>query len=75
MNYQFKDYAPLVKHHLAALRPAHRRERPARQPHYRSFLFSSRNPNRIFALTLFRIWLAYELGIQRYGIFSAEKPV
>ena len=41
--------------------------------HYRRFLISSQNPNRIFALTLFRIWLACELGVQRYGVFSAEK--
>jgi tocopherol O-methyltransferase len=43
--------------------------------HYRRFLFSSKNPNRIFALTLFRIWAAYELGVQRYGVFNADKPV
>ena len=42
--------------------------------HYRKFIFSSKNPNRIFALTLFRIWAAYELGVQRYGVFSADKP-
>ncbi|MEZ5387457.1 MAG: class I SAM-dependent methyltransferase [Prosthecobacter sp.] len=72
VNYQFKDYAPLVKHTwpLCALRTV---KGLLTKPHYRSFLFSSRNPNRIFALTLFRIWLAYELGIQRYGVFSADK--
>lgn len=43
------------------------------KPHYRSFILGSRNPNRIFALTLFRIWAAYELGVQRYGIFGATK--
>lgn len=43
-------------------------------PHYRKFIFSSKNPNRIFALTLFRIWAAYELGVQRYGVFNAVKP-
>lgn len=41
--------------------------------HYRKFIFSSRNPNRIFALTLFRIWLAYNLGVMRYGFFTADK--
>jgi hypothetical protein len=25
-------------------------------------MFSSQNPNRIFSVTQFRIWLAYELG-------------
>ena len=43
------------------------------KPHYRRFIFGSDNPNRIFALTLFRIWLAYELGVMRYGFFSADK--
>jgi tocopherol O-methyltransferase len=41
--------------------------------HYRRFIFSSGNPNRIFALTLFRIWLAYGLGVMRYGFFVADK--
>jgi tocopherol O-methyltransferase len=43
------------------------------KPHYRRFIFSSANPNRIFALTLFRIWIAYNLGVMRYGFFTAEK--
>jgi tocopherol O-methyltransferase len=38
---------------------------------YRRFIFSSANPNRIFALTLFRIWLAYKLRVMRYGFFTA----
>ena len=71
-NYQFKDYAPQVKRTwpLCAMRAV---KGILTKSHYRRFLFSSKNPNRIFALTLFRIWLAYELGIQRYGVFSAEK--
>ena len=44
------------------------------KPHYRRFIFSSDNPNRIFALTIFRIWFAYNLRIMRYGFFSADKP-
>jgi tocopherol O-methyltransferase len=35
-----------------------------------------RNPalaNRVFAKTIFRIWLAYKIGSVRYGIFSAVK--
>ena len=72
VNYQFRDYAPQVKRTwpLCALRTV---KGLLTKSHYRRFLFSSRNPNRIFALTLFRIWLAYELGIQRYGVFTAEK--
>ncbi len=72
-NYQFNDYAQQVKKTwpLCAWRTV---KGFFTKPHYRSFLFSSKNPNRIFALTLFRIWLAYELGVQRYGVFSADKP-
>jgi tocopherol O-methyltransferase len=29
--------------------------------------------NRVFAKTVFRIWLAYWTGSMRYGIFSATK--
>jgi tocopherol O-methyltransferase len=29
--------------------------------------------NRVFAKTVFRIWLAYRTGSMRYGIFSATK--
>jgi tocopherol O-methyltransferase len=46
----------------------------ARDPAYRRFIFQGRSPNRIFALTLARIWLAYELGTMRYGILTAVKP-
>lgn len=44
-------------------------------PLYRRFLFSSKNPNRIFALTICRIWTAYWLGVMRYGVYSADKPL
>lgn len=74
INYQFKDYAAQAKRTwpLCALRTV---KGFFTKPHYRNFLFSSKNPHRIFALTLFRIWLAYELGVQRYGVFSADKPL
>jgi tocopherol O-methyltransferase len=73
VNYEFQDLAKQVKRTwpLCAFRTI---QGLLTKPHYRRFLFSSRNPNRIFALTLFRIWLAYELGVQRYGVFSADKP-
>jgi tocopherol O-methyltransferase len=45
-----------------------------RQPEYRRFLFNSRQRDRIFMLTMFRIWLAYSLGSMRYGILAAVKP-
>jgi tocopherol O-methyltransferase len=45
-----------------------------REPSYRQFLLWGRSSHRIFALTLLRIWLAYELGSLRYGIMAAVKP-
>lgn len=41
-----------------------------RDPASRRFLFKDGGPNRIFALTLLRIWLAYEVGAMRYGILT-----
>jgi len=71
-NYQFHDYAKQVKR-TWPLCIARTLKGILTKPHYRKFIFGSKNPNRIFALTLFRIWFAYELGVQRYGVFSAEK--
>ncbi len=45
-----------------------------RNPDYRHFLFKGKSPDRVFALTLFRILLAYETGSMRYGILKAVKP-
>jgi tocopherol O-methyltransferase len=45
-----------------------------RKPDYRRFLFTAKTRDRIFALTLFRILLAYETGSMRYGILKAVKP-
>jgi tocopherol O-methyltransferase len=45
-----------------------------REPAYRRFLLRQGGPNRIFALTLVRIWLAYELGTMRYGILTFQRP-
>ena len=43
-------------------------------PAYRDFLLRSGGPNRVFALTLARIWLAYcGRGAMRYGIFTFEE--
>jgi tocopherol O-methyltransferase len=44
-----------------------------RQPGYLRFLFNSRAHNRVFAITVSRILLAYTFGIIRYGIFTARK--
>jgi tocopherol O-methyltransferase len=45
-----------------------------RNPEYRHFLFRGKSPDRIFALTLVRILLAYQMGSMRYGILKAVKP-
>jgi tocopherol O-methyltransferase len=42
-------------------------------PRYRNFLFHSGHQNRIFAATVFRIWLAYQTRTMRYGIFTFAK--
>lgn len=45
-----------------------------RVPEYRRFLLRGTSPDRIFGLTMLRIWLAYETGAMRYGVLSAVKP-
>jgi tocopherol O-methyltransferase len=44
------------------------------KPAYRRFLLRGHSANKVFAWTLLRIWLAYELGSMRYGIMTAVKP-
>jgi cyclopropane fatty-acyl-phospholipid synthase-like methyltransferase len=44
------------------------------KPAYRRFLLHGRSVNKVFALTLLRIRLAYELGSMRYCIMTAVKP-
>jgi tocopherol O-methyltransferase len=39
---------------------------------YRRFLRDARAHNRIFALTLLRIWAAYQTGSMRYGLLVAR---
>jgi tocopherol O-methyltransferase len=40
---------------------------------YRAFLLDPRRRNRIFALTVVRLWLAYRVGAMRYGIVTLER--
>jgi tocopherol O-methyltransferase len=42
-------------------------------PSLRRILFDPLFANRIFALTVFRIWLAYRTGSMRFGLFAARK--
>jgi tocopherol O-methyltransferase len=43
-------------------------------PQYRGFLLDARAKNRIFALSVPRIWIAYLTGSMRYGLLTAHKP-
>lgn len=43
-------------------------------PFLRQRLFDPEFGNRIFAKTVLRIWLAYQTGSMRYGVFTARKP-
>lgn len=44
-----------------------------RRPGYLRFLLDQRNDNRIFALTMLRLWIAYRIGAMRYVIFAATR--
>lgn len=39
------------------------------------FVFKSESENKIFIKTIFRIWLAYQLGSMQYGLFIAIKEI
>ncbi len=41
---------------------------------YRRYLLDVRAKNRIFALSVPRIWIAYLTGSMRYGLLTAHKP-
>jgi tocopherol O-methyltransferase len=44
-----------------------------REPASRRYLLRDGGPNRVFALTVFRIWLAYEVGAMRYGLLTYRR--
>jgi tocopherol O-methyltransferase len=44
-----------------------------RNPEHRRFLFQGDCPDRVFAATLLRIWLAYAVGAMQYGILTCVK--
>jgi tocopherol O-methyltransferase len=46
-----------------------------RKSDYRHFLLRGKSRDRIFALTLVRILLAYQTGSMQYGILKAVKPL
>ena len=45
-----------------------------RDARYRRFLLDGRATDRIFLLTIARIWLAYRTGAMQYKLFTAVKP-
>jgi cyclopropane fatty-acyl-phospholipid synthase-like methyltransferase len=45
----------------------------AHKPAYVRFLFNRHARNRIFALTIVRLWLAFRSGAMRYGVFTLVK--
>ena len=45
----------------------------ATNPHYLRFILSRHAKNRVFALTIFRIWFAYTTAAMRYGVFTFVK--
>jgi tocopherol O-methyltransferase len=44
-----------------------------RDPELRRYLLDDHERNRIFAITLVRIWIAYLTGAMRYAVFTAVK--
>lgn len=40
---------------------------------YRAFLLDPRRRNRVFALAVIRLWLAYRTGSMRYGIVTLRR--
>jgi tocopherol O-methyltransferase len=44
-----------------------------REPSYRRYLSSRANADRVFVLTLPRIWAAYATGAMRYVVFTARR--
>jgi tocopherol O-methyltransferase len=48
--------------------------RAFRDKRYRAFLLDGSLKNRIFAVAVVRIWLAYQIGAMRYRIFRFDKP-
>jgi tocopherol O-methyltransferase len=69
----FEDLSAKVRHtwSLCAGRVA---KKLLTQAHYRRYLLDARARNRIFALSLPRIWLAYATGAMRYGLLTAHRP-
>ncbi|HEX3158448.1 MAG TPA: methyltransferase domain-containing protein [Gemmatimonadaceae bacterium] len=46
----------------------------ARDAGYRRMLMDPDFDDRVFAVTMLRLWAAYHVGAMRYGIFTARRP-
>ncbi|HEU4628196.1 MAG TPA: class I SAM-dependent methyltransferase [Gemmatimonadaceae bacterium] len=44
-----------------------------REPGYRRFIASAANVDRVFAVTMLRLWAAYVTGAMRYVVFTAQR--
>jgi tocopherol O-methyltransferase len=49
--------------------------RLGRDAQARAFLLSAASRNRVFLLTMARIWLAYQSGAMKYLMFRAQRPI
>lgn len=70
---RFEDWSP----HVRRTWPACIRRTVAhlvRHPADIAFLVDRRQSERVFALTLVRLWLAYRTGAMRYGFIVARRP-
>lgn len=45
------------------------------RPQYARYLLDPRSQNRLFAVTMLRLWCGYRTGAFRYGLFKAHKPL
>ena len=59
-----RTWPMIVRHFLLRL---------ATRPSYARYLLNRHARNRVFALTIFRIMLAYRTGAMRYGVFTFQK--
>jgi tocopherol O-methyltransferase len=69
----FEDLSTRVRHTwaLCAGRVA---RKLLTHPKYRRYLLDAHAKNRVFALSVPRIWVAYLTGSMRYGLLTAQKP-
>lgn len=70
----FRDISPYVRRTWSVVLQRTMRRLVTRWSYIR-FLFDSRHSNRIFLVTILRMWTAYRVGALRYGVFLCRKAV